>query len=330
MSRCIVTGAAGFIGSHLCEALVAQGFDVLGIDSLTDYYSNTQKRNNVAKLCSKDNFTLVEEDILEVNLKKLLRGRDYIFHLAAQPGVRASWGENFDIYVRNNILATQRLLEVAKKAQHLKRFVFASSSSIYGDAECFPTSEDVNPRPVSPYGVSKLAAEKLCYLYWKNYGVPTVSLRYFTVYGPRQRPDMAFHKFMQAVVQNTEIEIYGDGKQTRDFTYVADAVQGTLAAAFCADNKVCGQAFNIGGGSRISVNEVLGVLREVTLKECPIRHIEKQYGDVQHTSADIARACNILGYQPCVTLQEGLEKEWSWIKRSESPYVASKRSGVCY
>ncbi|PMB18576.1 UDP-glucose 4-epimerase, partial [Fischerella thermalis CCMEE 5319] len=217
MAKSIVTGAAGFIGSHLVEALLKRGEEVIGIDEFNDYYDPTIKRKNIAHLQNHPRFTLVEGNIQFLDWKTLLKNVDVIYHQAAQAGVRASWGEGFRAYTERNINSTQVLLEAAKDTPSLKRLVFASTSSVYGDAETLPTHEEVCPKPVSPYGITKLAAERLCGLYHKNFGVPFVSLRYFTVYGPRQRPDMAFHKFFKAVLTDEAIPIYGDGQQTRDF-----------------------------------------------------------------------------------------------------------------
>ena len=223
-----MTGAAGFIGSNLSENLIDSGNHVIGVDCFTDYYPKEQKLANLKNLLSHGSFTFLEEDIVSLNLDKLLEGIDYVFHEAAQPGVRSSWGSNFEVYTRNNISATQRLLEASRKVK-LKKFVYASSSSVYGDCP-LPMREDRLTRPVSPYGVSKLAAEHLCYLYWKNYAIPTVSLRYFTVFGPRQRPDMAFNRFIRAILKGDEITVFGNGSQTRDFTYVSDIVQANVLA----------------------------------------------------------------------------------------------------
>lgn len=307
--RCLVTGCAGFIGSHLSEKLVESGFEVTGIDSFTDYYDQRIKKDNVQNLKKSANFTLVKEDLLGVDLGKLLEGADYIFHHAAQPGVIASWGARFQEYINNNILATQRLLEAAKKVS-LKSLIFASSSSVYGDCE-LPMREDRLLSPVSPYGVSKLACESLCYSYWKNFGVPVVSLRYFTVYGPRQRPDMAFHKFIQAILKGEEINIYGDGNQTRDFTYIEDAVK----ANFLVMEKDCsGEVFNIGGGTHTKVNEVTGLLERIMGKKARIRHINAQKGDMRDTLADIGKAKRLLNYNPRFDLTEGLKREIEWLK----------------
>ena len=309
MSRCLVTGAAGFIGSHLCERLVRDGHEVMGVDAFTDYYARAQKEANLASLRQAEGFSFLEADLLQADLASLLAGTDLVFHLAGQPGVRPSWGKDFDVYVRHNIAATQRLLEAAKGLP-LQKLVYASSSSIYGDAESYPTPETALPKPIAPYGVTKLAAEHLSYLYWRNHAVPAVSVRYFTVYGPRQRPDMAFHRFIRAIMEGQEIIVYGDGEQTRDFTYVADAVEGTLRAAFAGPS---GEVFNLGGGSRVTVNRVVGLLEAIAGRPARVRHVEPQRGDVRHTAADTSRAAAILGYSPAVRLEEGLRAEVDWL-----------------
>ena len=307
--RCLVTGCAGFIGSHLAEKLVGLGFESIGVDCFTDYYHRSIKESNLTNLLENKLFTFIEANLLNVNLIDLLDGVDYVFHEAAQAGVRNSWGKDFQIYTENNVLATQRLLEAAKEV-NLQKFVYASSSSVYGDAETYPTSEEITPKPISPYGVTKLAGEHLCLLYWKNFGVPAVALRYFTAYGSRQRPDMAFFKFITALLERREIVIYGDGQQTRDFTFVSDVVDANLLA-MKAD--VVGDVFNIGGGSRVTVNKVIEMLEEITENHALIRHIEKQKGDVRHTSADIRKAQEILGYHPAVAIQQGLELQTKWV-----------------
>lgn len=309
--RCVVTGCAGFIGSHLSEALVQRGHEVVGIDCFTDYYPRPAKESNLSALRLSPHFAFIEANLLEYDLSRLLEGVDYVFHQAAQAGVRASWGQNFSVYTENNVLATQRLLEEAK-ALPIKRLVYASSSSIYGDAKELPVTEETLPQPISPYGVTKLAAEHLCRLYWVNFRVPTVSLRYFTVYGPRQRPDMAFHKFFRAMLKGDEITLYGDGDQTRDFTFVSDAVAANLA---CMDAPVSGDLFNVGGGSRISVNRVLELMQSISGREARIRRIDDQKGDVRHTFADTTRAREALGFRPSVSTEEGLRREWEWICR---------------
>src|SRR6476469_9066503 len=249
MSILIVTGAAGFIGSNLVETLLNRGETVIGVDEFNDYYDPDLKRKNIAQFEKYPGFELVEGDILSLNWRGLLSDAKVIFHQAAQAGVRASWGDGFRSYTERNINATQVILEAAKDAKHLKRLVFASTSSVYGNAETLPTYESICPQPVSPYGITKLAAERLCWLYHHNFGVPVTALRYFTVYGPRQRPDMAFHKFFKAVLEDQAIPIYGDGQQTRDFTFVADAIAANLAAGSVPE--AVGEVFNIGGGRRV-------------------------------------------------------------------------------
>ena len=312
MAISIVTGAAGFIGSHLVEALLNQGELVIGIDQFNDYYDPNLKRRNIAQFENHPAFKLVEGDVQSLDWDALLVDVDVVYHQAAQAGVRASWGQGFRAYTERNINATQVLLSAAKDAKHLKRLVFASTSSVYGDAETLPTHELICPQPVSPYGITKLAAEHLCWLYYKNFGVPFTALRYFTVYGPRQRPDMAFHKFFKSVLVDQAIPIYGDGQQTRDFTFISDAIAANLAAATVP--SAIGEIFNIGGGSRVVLTEVIDTMEKVV--GCPIRrnHIEIAMGDARHTAADVSKAQEILGYQPQVSLVDGLTKEWFWIR----------------
>jgi UDP-glucose 4-epimerase len=312
MSKIIVTGAAGFIGSHLVETLLNRGDKVIAIDNFTDYYDPILKRKNIAHLHSSPNFELIEGDVQYLDWHKLLTSVEVIYHQAAQAGVRASWGQGFYAYTEQNINATQVVLEAAKDAKHLKRFVFASTSSIYGDAETLPTHEDICPKPVSPYGITKLAAEQLCWLYYKNFGVPFVSLRYFSVYGPRQRPDMAFHKFFKSILQDEAIPIYGDGLQTRDFTFVSDVVAANLAAA--SRPETVGEIFNIGGGSRTVLTEVLDTMGEIVGQPIKRNYIEKAMGDARHTAADVSKAREILNYAPQISLKEGLTREWHWVK----------------
>ncbi|MCQ1538185.1 NAD-dependent epimerase/dehydratase family protein [Methanocalculus taiwanensis] len=328
--KALVTGCAGFIGSTLTDRLLADGFEVIGIDRFSDYYARNLKEQNLAAAIQHPRFTLIEADIVEMDAFPAV---DYVFHLAAQAGVRASWGRSFDIYTRDNIQTTQRLLdfyathaapapdadsapdaESTPPSSRLRRFVYSSSSSVYGDIE-LPMREDRMVQPVSPYGVSKLAAEHLCYLYWKNYGVPTVSLRYFTVYGPRQRPDMGINKFVRAILAGDSITIYDDGAQTRDFTYIDDAVEANVAAALCDTNEssVCGEAFNIGGGNRISVIDLIHVIEDATGKAAVLHHVEKQKGDVQDTWADAVKAKERFGWQANVRIEEGLARYVAWI-----------------
>lgn len=318
--RYLVTGVAGFIGSSLAEELIKEENEVIGIDCFTDYYSKEIKEKNLEGLMGNPSFKFIEGNLLNINLEEIIKNIDYIFHEAAQPGVRTSWGENFKVYVDNNILATQKILEVLKNKK-IKKFIFASSSSIYGDAEEFPIKESTLPKPVSPYGVTKLAAENLCYLYWKNYGIPIVSLRYFTVYGPRQRPDMAFHKFIKAILKDEKIVIYGEGEQTRDFTFIDDIVNASILAM---KSNVVGEVFNIGGGTRITVKKVIEILQRIISKKAKIRFIEEQKGDVRHTFADISKVSKILSYYPEVKIEEGLKREVEWIKENMEEILKDK------
>ena len=311
MATSIVTGAAGFIGSHLAETLLLRGERVIGVDHFNDYYNPQLKRKNISFLESHPNFELIEGDISSLPWPALLEDAEVVYHQAAQAGVRASWGQTFRLYTERNVNATQVLLEAAKNAPNLKRFVFASSSSVYGNAEMLPTSEEVCPMPVSPYGMTKLAGEHLCKIYHRSFGVPVVMLRYFTVYGPRQRPDMAFHKFFKAVLENQPISIYGDGGQTRDFTFVGDIVAANLAAA--SVEKAVGKVFNIGGGSRVSLAKVIDTIEEISGNKIQRNYLEAALGDARHTGADVSRARDILGYKPQVSLAEGLRQEWDWI-----------------
>ncbi len=314
--KILVTGAAGFIGSHLAERLLKEGYGVKGLDSFLDYYPRRIKEHNVRGLNGKKGFEFIEGDILDLDLVKLLGGVDAVFHQAAIAGVRSSWGARFDEYVRNNILGTQLLLEACRD-KGLKRFVYASSSSVYGDCDELPIKETSPVRPVSPYGVTKLSGEQLAYLYYKGYGVPVVSLRYFTVYGPRQRPDMAFQKFLKAVITGGEIEVYGTGEQTRDFTYIGDAVEANLAAF---SDGVNGEAYNVGGGSRIKLIECIRLIEEISGKKANLRFTDPQRGDAKHTYADVSKAKKDFGYSPRVGIREGLTQHYNWLKNNLELY----------
>jgi nucleoside-diphosphate-sugar epimerase len=313
-TRVVVTGAAGFIGSHLCERLLTDGHQVVGVDSFTDYYDRARKLENLEVAAANNAFTMEELDVADANLEPILRGASVVFHMAAQPSLRESWGPNFDSYLHDNLVATQRLLESLRNAA-LKRFVFASSSSVYGEAEMFPTKESAMPQPISPYGMTKLAAEQLTFVYMRNFGLPATALRYFTVYGPRQRPDMAFHRFMEALTEDREIEIYGDGEQTREFTYVSDAVDGTVKAA---TGDVVGQVINLGGGSRVTVNRVIDTLEEISRLKARRKHLPATPGDPRHTGASINQARDRLAWEPRVSLREGLTRQWEWFKSSRA------------
>ena len=308
----LVTGAAGFIGSTLAGRLLDRGARVTAIDCFTDYYAREIKERNIEPLRRRPGFTFIEAGLHEADLPSLLSGVTHVFHLAAQAGVRRSWGRDFSVYTVHNVEATQVLLE-ACVGQPIERLVYASSSSVYGDAVAVPMREDAMVQPVSPYGVTKLAAEQLCYLYSVNYGVPATSLRYFTVYGPRQRPDMAFHRFFRAALHGEPIQVFGDGGQTRDFTYVDDAVAATIAAA---ERGHVGRTYNIGGGSRVSVNEVLEMVGRVSRRSLRIERASVQKGDMRDTWADTVRARTDLGFAPAVSLEDGLTEEHRWLASS--------------
>ena len=307
--KSFVTGVAGFIGSHLAEKLLAAGHDVIGIDNFLDNYAGSFKEKNLSELSVHGNFTFVRGDLLQCDLKNLLRDVSYVFHLAGQPGVRSSWGKEFARYTDNNIRSTQLLLEAAKELK-LKKFVYASTSSVYGDTDDLPMREEGGTRPISPYGATKLAAEHLCHLYWKAFSVPTVSLRFFTVYGPRQRPDMFFHIFMRALLRGDQVPLYDDGEQTRDFTFCADIVDGTLAAAFYPGQ---GEVFNLGGGSEVSILNAIALVETMSGRKVNLKRFDRQKGDVRHTKARLDRAKSQLGYLPKVGLEQGLTEEWNWI-----------------
>lgn len=307
--RVLITGVAGFIGSHLAEKLLSEKYDVVGIDKFLDNYPRRFKQKNLESL-QHAKFTFLESDLLQVNFTELLNDISYVFHLAAQPGVRSSWGDEFFHYSQNNVMATQLLLEACKES-NVKKIVYASSSSVYGDTDDLPMREEGNTRPVSPYGVSKLAAEHLCYLYWKAYGLPTVSLRFFTVYGPRQRPDMFFHIFMDRLRRGEEIPLYDDGEQTRDFTYCADIIDGLLAAALYPG---AGEVFNLGGGTESSLLNVIRTVEEISGRKAKLKTFERQKGDVRHTRARLDSARDKLKYHPTVDLKDGLIEEWRWIQ----------------
>jgi nucleoside-diphosphate-sugar epimerase len=314
MSRLLVTGAAGFIGSHLCERLLDEGAEVVGVDCFTDFYDPLLKRRNSARLIGRKGFRLLELDLRTAPLEAVLEGIDAVFHQAAQAGVRSSWGRRFSEYSSINIDGTQRLLSACRGIEgRLTRFVYASSSSIYGDAPRYPTVEDDPKLPVSPYGVTKLAGELLVRLHAVNYGLPATSLRYFTVYGPRQRPDMGFHRFWAAIERGEPVVVYGDGEQTRDFTYISDAVEANVLAWRTPCEP--GMAFNIGGGARVSIRGVLGMMERLGGRPVRITHAPAPPGDVRHTGADTTKARERLGHAPRVTLDEGLDRMRTWMVR---------------
>jgi nucleoside-diphosphate-sugar epimerase len=314
--KALVTGCAGFIGSHLTEALLADRVAVLGVDCFNDNYGRREKLHNLETARDWDGFDFVPLDLSRGELRDLVEDCDVVYHLAAEPGVRSSWGLRFDQYLRNNVLATQLLLE-AMRGNPEKRFVYASSSSIYGEAETLPTPEDTTPRPHSPYGMTKLAGEHLCSLYHGNHGVDSVALRYFSVFGPRQRPDMAFNIFCRAAVTGEAITVFGDGRQTRDFTYVGDVVTATRAAADAP--AVGGGVFNIGGGSRIALTDAIELVRELSGRPLEVQHLPTQDGDVRDTGADTSRARHALGFAPTTSFRDGLRAEYEWVVSTALP-----------
>ena len=309
MPHALVTGAAGFIGSTLTDRLLADGVQVTGVDLFTDYYDPALKRKNVAGAAKHPAFTLLELDLAGADLSSLPEV-DVVFHQAAQPGVRASWGREFAAYAHHNVLATQRLLE-RYKGSKLERFVYASSSSVYGDAESYPTSESMLPRPFSPYGVTKLAGEHLTLLYGRNFGLPVTALRYFTVYGPRQRPDMAFHRFCRAMLAGEPITVYGDGRHTRDFTYVDDAIEANVRAWTRAKPQ---GVYNIGGGSQVEVVEAIALLEKSLGVEARVHFEPRPAGDPDRTRADAARLAADLDYRTTVGIADGLAAEAEWAR----------------
>jgi UDP-glucuronate 4-epimerase len=300
----LVTGAAGFIGSHLAEALLDRGAAVVGVDGFTDYYARERKERNLAALRRRERFRLIEGDLVDLPVGELIAGVSGVFHLAAQPGVRGSWGRTFSVYVRDNLLATQRLFETAAAAG--VRVVFASSSSVYGNAAAHPTREDVTPRPVSPYGVTKLCCEDLAHAYAQESGLDFVALRYFTVYGPRQRPDMAIQRIASALATGARFEVYGDGTQSRDVTYVGDAVSATTAVMASAP---AGAVYNVGGGSETSLREIIRLCEELTGRGLAIDAGPAAAGDVRRTSADTSRIRADVGWSPRVPLADGLARQ---------------------
>jgi len=307
--KSLITGVAGFIGSHMAEKLLAAGHEVVGVDNFLDNYPRRFKERNLAGFIDNSKFTFIESNLLELDLPAQLRGLAYVFHLAGQPGVRSSWGKEFSRYTENNIAATQLLLEAAKESK-LTKFVYASTSSVYGDTDDLPMREDGGTRPVSPYGATKLAAEHLCHLYCKAFGVPTVALRFFTVYGPRQRPDMFFHILMRALLRGDEVPLYDEGAQTRDFTYCADIVDGIVGAALYPGR---GEIFNLGGGSEVSLLDAIQLVEKVSGRKAKLKRFDRQLGDVRHTSGRLDQARSKLGYSPKVGLEQGLAAEWQWV-----------------
>jgi nucleoside-diphosphate-sugar epimerase len=315
--RVLVTGCAGFIGSHLTEALVARGHEVVGIDCFTEHYARELKEDNLRRLRFEPRFTLHPVDLTTADLAPLVAGVELVYHLAGEPGGQTGWGADFATYATNNLLATQRLLE-AVKGLPLRKFVYASTSAVYGDAESFPTGEAASPQPLSPYGVTKLSAEQMVQLYWRHFGVPTIALRYFTVYGPRQRPDMACERFIRAILEDRPLQVFGDGEQTRDFTFIDDVIAASLAAG---KSTATGVVCNIGSGSRTSINGVLGILTRLLGRPLHVRYTQNERGDPWHMLADISRATELFGYKPHVSLQAGLAAQVAWAEQRMGVYA---------
>jgi UDP-glucuronate 4-epimerase len=321
MTCALVTGCAGFIGSHLSERLVAEGWDVVGIDAFTPYYDRADKRDNLGTLEDARRFSLVEGDVNEVDLAALMADAPVVFHLAAQPGVRLSFGEGFARYTADNLLATQRIFEAAAAAG-CPRVVWASSSSVYGDAACYPCVEDDTPTaPRSPYGVTKRACEDLAAIY-RGQGLSTVGLRYFTVYGPRQRPDMAMRILCESLLDRTPFPLYGDGRQSRDFTHVADAVDATYRAGLAGDPAAI---YNVGGGHEATLADVIATLEELSGREAVLDRRPDQAGDVRRTAAETTRAQTDLGWTASVGLREGLRSELDWVRARREAIIRAER-----
>jgi UDP-glucuronate 4-epimerase len=307
MATYLVTGAAGFVGSHLSERLLARGDAVRGVDAFTDYYDRAVKEANLARLRDSTGFELHEADLAEAALEPFLEGVDGVFHLAAQPGVRGSWGATFAIYAKDNLVATQRLFEVASRVG--KRVVFASSSSVYGDAETYPTTEDLRPKPVSPYGVTKLTCEHLARVYGSSFGLDVIALRYFTVYGPRQRPDMAFTRIAKALANGGRFTVLGTGGQSRDFTYVDDAVSATLLSM---EEGRAGAVYNVGGGTEATLTEIIELGERLSGRSLEIVREPPAAGDVKRTSADTGLIRRDTGWLPEIPLEAGFSQQLAW------------------
>lgn len=307
----LVTGASGFIGSNLCEKLLKQtDANIIGIDFFLGPTKKAIAIKNISNLLTHPRFEFIKGDLLQLQDFHILKDIDYVYHLAGIPGVRSSWGDDFKKYAEHNIIVTQRLLE-ACRMYPVKKFIFASTSSVYGEQKGM-ISEDVQPSPMSPYGMTKLACEHLCHIYYENFQIPTVILRYFTVYGPKQRTDMAFHIFIKKILDNKPIVVYGDGEQTRDFTYIDDCTDAT--ASVLLSKNVIGKTINIGGNERASVLEVIDYLQSIFNKQILIHHQPESKGEPKHTWADISKAKQLLNYSPQIHLKEGLKREVNYIR----------------
>jgi UDP-glucose 4-epimerase len=318
METAVVTGVAGFIGSQLAGKLLQKDYKVIGIDSFTDYYSKKIKKHNLKECLKNKNFSLIIKDIIEIDLLPIFRKSQYLFHLAAQPGVRSSWGSQFETYVKENILVTQRILEYAKAVSSFKKIIMASSSSVYGEQKGKMNEENTITKPVSPYGVTKLAAENLCRIYTENFNLPITMLRYFTVYGPRQRPDMAFMRFIIKSILKQPITIYGNGNQKRNFTYIDDVIDATISSM---DVVNPGEIINIGGEVVIPINKIISVLKNISDFEPIILYKPFPKGDVLRTEADISKAKRLIKFKPKTSLYDGLFFQYAYAKKNKNFYL---------
>jgi nucleoside-diphosphate-sugar epimerase len=310
----LVTGAAGFIGSHLCERLVRDGHTVTGVDCFTPYYARGIKERNLEGLARCPAFTLAEADLSSCAVGPLLRGVDYVYHLAAMPGLVKSWTE-FETYSRCNITATYRLLDAVADSS-VRRVIHASTSSVYGKFACGDESQAIDP--VSPYGVTKFAAENICRAFVAEKGLSVTVLRYFSVYGPRQRPDMAYNRFIDALLNGRTIDLYGDGHQARSSTYVGDCVEATASALYLPPDEV----YNVGGGEVVTINEVIRRLETISGLRAKVRHLPARIGDQRDTAANTDRLTRAIGWRPKVGIDEGLRRQFEWMSRQATPLAA--------
>jgi nucleoside-diphosphate-sugar epimerase len=310
MSKCFVTGVAGFIGSSVAERLIHQGHTVTGVDCFTDYYSTEQKKSNIKNLLQSQSFKFVQADVASLDLKPYLQDADYVFHFAAQPGVRDGFGKNFDLYQKHNITGLKHMLDAAKDSP-IRKFVFASSSSVYGQRS-EPVREDIALAPLSIYGASKVNGEHMCNIYHQTFGVPVIALRFFSVYGPKQRPDMAFHKFIKAAINGDKITINGDGMQSRDFTCIHDIVDANLLAM---QSGIVGETFNVGNGKTTTIREAVNMIEQTAGIRLDIEYVTQAQGDVDRTLADISKAKELLGYNPQWSLEQGIAAEYAWLQQ---------------
>ena len=315
--KAVVTGAAGFIGSHVSERLVTEGWQVVGLDCFTPYYAAADKLANLATLTLSDQFELLRADLGEADLSDVVDSADVIFHLAAQPGVRSSWSDGFQDYATNNVVATQRLLDAVRSSGSRPRVVFASSSSVYGEIDASPSHEGAALRPHSPYGVTKVAGELLVAAYVANFGLDAICLRLFSVYGPRQRPDMALHRMIEAALGKTSFPLYGDGSSVRDFTYVADVAEACLLTA--STDLETGTVLNVAGGSMASIADLLETVGSILGEPVPVERRRAQVGEVASTCGATDRALAAVGWKPVTPLHDGVRAQVEWHRARRRP-----------